>query len=160
MKKAILLAVLIHFLVTTKAQEKFSQIHSILTEFERVDIIRLQSGTDFLEGLKSAVKENSICNGVILTGIGSVSKYHYHVVSDKKLPPAEEYPKASVPMDLTSAQGYILNGRVHAHITLSDENSVVGGHLEPGTIALTFIIVTIGVLPDQLKMNNFDNHTY
>ena len=59
-------------------------------------------------------------------------------------------------MDLIAVQGYILNGRVHAHITLADENSVVGGHLEPGTKALTFFIITIGVLPDDLDLENLD----
>ena len=75
-------------------------------------------------------------------------------------PPAEEDPQASVPMDLTSVQGYILNGRVHAHITLSDENSMVGGHVEPGTIALTFFIFTVGVLPDDLVLGDLDTPTY
>jgi predicted DNA-binding protein with PD1-like motif len=80
------------------------------------------------------------------------------VVSDKNLPPAEEDPSASVAMDLIAVQGYIFNGRIHAHISLSDENSVVGGHLEPGTKALTFFIITLGVLPDALEIENFDNY--
>jgi predicted DNA-binding protein with PD1-like motif len=53
---------------------------------------------------------------------------------------AEELLKASVRTDLISVQGYILNGLIHAHITLSDENSVIYGHLEPGTKTLTFLI--------------------
>jgi len=115
---------------------------------------------DLLEGLKEAVNSRKIKNGVILAGIGAVTDYHYHVVSSKNLPPDEEYPKASVPMDLISVQGYILNGRVHAHIALSDANSVVGGHLESGTKALTFFIITIGVLPGSLKLDNLDNYKY
>jgi predicted DNA-binding protein with PD1-like motif len=95
---------------------------------------------------------------VILTGIGSVTDYHFHVVSDKNLPPAEEFPKASVPMDLIAVQGFIFNKRVHAHITLADENSVIGGHLEPGTKALTFFLLTVGVLPDELELDRFDSY--
>jgi predicted DNA-binding protein with PD1-like motif len=142
------------------SQEKASDIQIFTPEFERIEIVRLRSGTDLLEGLKEAVDSRKIKNGVILAGIGAVTDYHYHVVSSKNLPPDEEYPKASVPMDLISVQGYILNGRVHAHIALSDENSVVGGHLEPGTKALTFFIITIGVLPDSLKIENLDNYKY
>jgi hypothetical protein len=41
---------------------------------------------------------------------------------------------------------------------LSDENSVIGGHLEPGTKALTFFIITIGVLPDDLDIEYLDNY--
>lgn len=143
-----------------QAQEKAPEIKTVTTGFKRIEIIRMKPGTDMLDGLNQAVKENKIKNGVILAGIGSVTDFHLHVVSDKNLPPAEEFPKASVPMDLVSVQGYILNGRVHAHIALSDENSMIGGHLEMGTIALTFFIITIGILPDDLSLENFDNYKY
>ena len=142
------------------SQEKTANIQIFTSEFERIEIVRLRSGVDLLEGLKEAVSSRKIKNGVILAGIGAVTDYHYHVVTSKNLPPDEEYPKASVPMDLISVQGYILNGRVHAHIALSDANSVVGGHLESGTKALTFFIITIGVLPDSLKLDNLDNYKY
>ena len=142
------------------SQEKTLDVHVVTSEFERIEIIRMCSGTDLLTGLNKAVKNRNIKNAVILAGIGSVTDYHFHVVSDKNLPPAEEFPKASVAKDLISVQGYILNGRVHAHITLSDENSVIGGHLEPGTKALTFFIITIGVLPDDLDIENLDNYKF
>ena len=131
---------------------------TISTEFERIEIIRMKSGTDMLEGLNQAIENKNIVNAVILNGIGSVTDYHYHVVSSKDLPPPEEYPKASVPMDLIAVQGFIIDKRVHAHITLSDENSVVGGHLEKGTKALTFFILTAGVLPDSLDLQDLDNY--
>jgi len=141
-------------------QQNVSDVHIVSTDFERIEIIRMRSGTDLLEGLNFVVNQKSIKNAIIITGIGSVTDYHYHVVSDKNLPPAQEYPKASVPMDMTTVQGYILNGKVHAHITLSDENSMVGGHLESGTKALTFFIVTIGVLPDDIDIEGFDNYRF
>jgi len=133
-------------------------ILNLSTQFERVEILRMGPGADMLVGLNEFVKKEQIKNAVILAGIGSVTDYHFHVVSSKTLPPDEEFPKASVAKDLTSVQGYILNGRVHAHINLSDENSAIGGHLEPGTKALTFFIITIGILPDDLKMENLDNY--
>ena len=142
------------------AQDNLPDVTLLSSAFTRVEIVRMKSGTDLLEGLNKAVSEKGFKNGVILSGIGSVSDYHYHVVSDKNLPPAEEYPKASVPMDIVSMQGYILGGRIHAHIALSDENSMVGGHLEPGTKALTFFIVAIGVLPDDLDLTGFDNYKF
>jgi hypothetical protein len=36
-----------------------------------------------------------------------------------------------------------------------NRNSVVGGHLEKGTRALTFFIITLGILPDSLNIQNF-----
>ena len=133
-------------------------VFSVASQFERIEIVRMRNGTDMLEGLNNFIAEKNVKNAVILTGIGSVTDYHFHVVSDKNLPPAEEFPEASVAKDLIAVQGYIINGRVHAHITLSDENSVIGGHLEPGTKALTFFIITIGVLPDKLDLKNLDNY--
>ena len=144
---------------TLKAQEKMPDVFSVTSKFEKIQIVRMRPGTDMLEGLNRYIKLNGVKNAVILAGIGSVTDYHYHVVSDKNLPPAEEYPKASVAKDLTSVQGYILNGRVHAHITLADENSVVGGHLEAGTKALTFFILTIGILPDTLDIEKLDDYS-
>jgi predicted DNA-binding protein with PD1-like motif len=158
MKKSAFLFITILTCACIKAQEP--ELKTITTGFERIEIIHMKPGTDMLEGLKKAVRDGNIKNAVILAGIGSVTDYHYHVVSDKNLPPAEEFPKASVPMDVVSVQGYILNGRVHAHLALSDENSVVGGHLESGTKALTFFIITIGILPDSLNMENFDNYKF
>jgi predicted DNA-binding protein with PD1-like motif len=157
MKKLLILLFMIKS-STSFSQEKTPDVFSITSQFERIEIVRMRTGTDLLEGLKRAVADRSIKNAVILAGIGSVTDYHYHVVSDKNLPPSEEDPSASVAMDLVAVQGYILNGRIHAHISLSDENSVVGGHLEPGTKALTFFIITIGVLPDKLDIENLDSY--
>lgn len=160
MKKLSFIIILFIMGIKCYSQEKILDVHVVTSEFERIEIIRIRSGTDLLAGLKEAVRQRNIKNAVILAGIGSVTDYHFHVVSDKNLPPAEEFPKASAPKDLISVQGYILNERVHAHITLSDENSVIGGHLEPGTKALTFFIVTIGVLPDELDIEFLDNYKF
>jgi len=158
MKTIILLFFFILPLCIYSQEEDASSINITTSKFERIEIIKMESGTDMLEGLKNAVKEKKIKNAVILAGIGSVTDYHFHVVSDKNLPPAHEYPSASRAMDLIAVQGYILNGRVHAHITLSDENSALGGHLEPGTKALTFFIITLGILPDNLSIENLDTY--
>jgi predicted DNA-binding protein with PD1-like motif len=156
--KKLIIGCLIVVSCSLYAQEKMPDVYCLSTQFERVEIVRMKPGTDLLEGLNKFADEKNVKNAVILTGIGSVTDYHFHVVSDKNLPPAEEFPKASVAKDLIAVQGYIFNRRVHAHITLSDENSVIGGHLEPGTKALTFFILTIGVLPDDLETENLDNY--
>jgi predicted DNA-binding protein with PD1-like motif len=152
---------LIFFLALTidvQSQINYHDVTSVHTQFKRIEIIRLPGGADMLEGLHRAVKENNIRNGVILVGIGSVTDYHYHVVASSSLPPKNKFSKASSPMDVVSVQGYIFDERVHAHISLSDENSVVGGHLEPGTKILTFLILTIGVLPDELNLKEYDRY--
>ena len=42
--------------------------------------VRLNPDEDILLTLRKAVEENGIQNAVILTGIGSVKSYHFHVV--------------------------------------------------------------------------------
>jgi predicted DNA-binding protein with PD1-like motif len=55
--------------------------------------------------------------------------------------------------------GYVINGRIHAHITLSTPDRTMAGHLEPGTEVFTFAAVTIGVMNDtDLKV--VDDKTY
>jgi hypothetical protein len=45
-------------------------------------------------------------------------------------------------------------------MTLANADKSFGGHLEPGTTVFTFAIVTIGVLPDNLDMKQFDSANY
>jgi predicted DNA-binding protein with PD1-like motif len=156
--KTITLLFFLFFLPDINAQEKIVNTDITTSEFERVEIIKMHPGTDMLEGLNSAINERNIKNAVILAGIGSVTDYHFHVVSDRNLPPANEFSKAACAMDLIAVQGYIINKRVHAHITLADENNTVGGHLEPGTKALTFFIITLGVLPDSIDFEHVDKY--
>lgn len=156
--KTITILLLLFFPACIYAQEEIVNTDITTTEFEMVEIIKMHPGTDMLEGLNSAIRERNIKNAVILAGIGSVTDYHFHVVSDRNLPPANEFSKAACAMDLVAVQGYIINKRVHAHITLADKNSTVGGHLEPGTKALTFFVITLGVLPDSIDIEHVDKY--
>ena len=78
---------LFFFVMFAHSQENEPDVQTFTSQFERIEIIRMGPGTDMLEGFDVALKKSKIKNGVILTGIGSVTDYHYHVVSDKNLPP-------------------------------------------------------------------------
>lgn len=54
----------------------------------------------------------------------------------------------------------VIDGRVHAHVTLANPEGAFGGHLEPGTAVFTFGIVTIGVLKDGADFSKLDGKTY
>jgi predicted DNA-binding protein with PD1-like motif len=82
-------------------------------------MIRIKPGEDILKGIRQAVEEHGIKNGLILTGFGSVSFSHFHVVMSNDLPPAESYPKSPQPLDICSFNGFIIDGRVHCHIDFS-----------------------------------------
>ncbi len=118
------------------------------TKTERTILVRINPGDDILMGIREAVAQHEILNGIILAGIGSVRKSHFHVVMSNELPPSEGNPKSEQPLDVCSMQGFIAEGRVHAHVTFSDERNAFGGHLEEGCIALTFAIIAIGTLGD------------
>jgi hypothetical protein len=126
---------------------------------ERSDIknlisIRLNPGDDILAALKQAVSENNIRNAVILSGVGSVISHHFHVVASRENPPLEYFTKGDAAADIVNINGGVLNGKVHAHITYSNEKVAYGGHLEPGCEVLTFTIITLAEI--DTDMSNWD----
>ena len=118
------------------------------TTIKRVIMIRINPNEDILLSIRQAVKDNDIGNAVILAGFGSVRSSHFHVVTSPELPPSEAYPKSDQPLDVIGIQGLVIDGRVHAHITFSDERNGFGGHLEEGCRALTFTVVAVGEMSD------------
>jgi predicted DNA-binding protein with PD1-like motif len=136
-------------------------VYAIDARFERVVILRFKHQTDLLDGLTRMVKENGIRNAVILSGIGSVRGYHYHVVSNRDFPSKNMFVKdPGTPADITGMSGYVIDGAIHSHITLSNDRHAFGGHLEPGTPVFTFAAITIGVLPDDAKLQRLDDKTF
>ena len=131
------------------------------SQFERVVIARFKYQTDLLEGLEQTVEQEQIRNAVILSGLGSVRGYHVHGVSNREFPSMNFYAKDPThPADIINISGMVMDGRVHAHITLADDQRAFGGHLEPGTEVFTFAIVTLGVLPDGLDLSRLDDKTH
>jgi predicted DNA-binding protein with PD1-like motif len=121
----------------------------LTTKVKDVKIIRFDTDMDLLLELRKYVKDNNIKNAVILNGIGSSKSYSYHVVSSPDIPPKEIYPREEKALDIISVQGFVLDGRVHAHIIFSDEKISFGGHLEEGVKLLTFAIITLGIIDDN-----------
>ncbi len=124
-------------------------------------VLRFKYDTDLLAGLEQMVKQQKIRNGVILNGFGSVRNYQIHQVSNRTLPSKNTFVKDPTgPADIAAMSGYVLNGRLHPHITLATPDRAFGGHLEPGTNVFTFAVVTIGVLPDGLDLGKLDDKNY
>lgn len=111
--------------------------------FEKVHILKAETGEDLLEALERGVQNLGIRHAAIVNGVGSTRGYHLHVVKTTNIPPGNTYFKESGAFDILTMTGYVMNGRVHAHVSLSDDRRTVGGHLEPGTEVLTFAIATI-----------------
>ena len=141
--------------------DSVAEAYDIEGKFDKIMIIRLKYEADLLEGLNKMVEENNIKNAVILSGIGSVRGYQYHSVSNRTFPSKNIFVKNSTaPADIASMNGYIINGKVHCHITIANPDKEFGGHLEPGTEVFTFAIVTVGILSNDVDLTNIDNKNY
>jgi predicted DNA-binding protein with PD1-like motif len=123
-------------------------MQKLQAQISKVCIFRVDMGQDLLATLQQAVQEAGIKQGVILSGIGSLVTYHVHVVGAVRRPVPNIYMHGSGSFDLLAMQGYILDGRVHAHVTLSNPVEAIGGHLEPGCQVYTFAIITVAELED------------
>ncbi|MDA0205464.1 MAG: DNA-binding protein [Acidobacteria bacterium] len=136
-------------------------VYATSSEFQRVVILRFKHKADLLAGLAKAVTDEKIKNAVILSAVGSVRGYQIHSVSNRDFPSENIYVKDPThPADLVSMNGLVMDGRVHAHLTLADEDHAFAGHLEPGTEVFTFAVVTLGILPDDLDLSKLTDKTY
>ena len=141
--------------------EKVPDVYAIPSQFEKVVILRFKYDTSLLGGMEKMVKENHIVNGVILSCAGSVRDYEVHQVSNRTLPAKITVEKdPSAPADIISMNGYIIGGKIHAHLTMATPEKAFGGHLHPATTVFTFAIVTIGVLPENLDLSKLDQTNY
>lgn len=128
-------------------------------QFERIVVLRFKHQADLLAGIERMVKEQKIRNAVVLAGIGSLRNYHFHGVSNRTFPSKNVYVKdTTAPSDIVSINGYVIDGKVHAHMTLTDDEKAFGGHIEAGNSVFTFAVVTLGVFSGDLT--RFDDKTY
>jgi len=141
---------------------KVPDSYTIAGRFDRVLVLRAKNKTDLLTEMEKQVKQQNIKDAVILSGIGSVRGYRIHNVTGRDYPVPDIFvAEPNRPADFIGMNGYIVNGVIHAHITLAlgdDKGTTISGHLEKGTEVLTFAIVTLGVLNTDL--GRVDDATY
>jgi uncharacterized protein len=136
-------------------------VYAMSGQFDRILILRFKYQTDLLAGMEKMVQEQKIKNAVILSAIGSVRNYQIHTVSNRTLPSKDTFVRdPTAPADVIGMNGYIINGAIHAHMTLATPDKAFGGHLEPGTNVFTFVTVTMGVLSNGVDLSRIDDKTY
>jgi hypothetical protein len=141
--------------------DKVPDVYAIGGRFDRVVTLRFKFDADLLAGIEKMVKQEKIRNAVILSAAGSVRGYQVHQVSNRTFPSKNMFVKdPTAPADLIAMNGYVINGKVHAHVTLANPDKAFGGHLEPGTTVFTFAIVTLGVLTDDSDLTRADDKTF
>jgi len=130
-------------------------------QIKSVLVIRLKYQADLLAGIENMIKQHKVKNAVVLNGIGSVRNYHIHSVSNRTFPSKNIFIKdPTSPADIISINGFVIDGRLHAHMTLTTGEHAFGGHIEPGTNVFTFAILTLGILPDEMDISRVDDKTY
>ena len=135
--------------------------YALSGQFQKIMIVRCKYRTDILACLEQFVQKNAIRNAVILSAIGSVRGYHYHIVGSREFPTKNIFVRDTAsPADITTMNGYIINGRIHAHILFANSQKAFGGHLETGTSVYTFAIITLGILNDGIDLHTVDEKNY
>jgi uncharacterized protein len=141
--------------------DKVPDVYAITGQFQRVLTLRFKYDADLLAGIEKMVKEYKIKNAVILSGMGSVRNYHVHSVSNRTLPSKNIFTKdPTAAADIVSMNGYIINGQIHCHMTMTNGEKAFGGHLEPGTTVFTFGVVTVGIMSDDVDFTHLDDKSY
>lgn len=136
-------------------------VYAIRSQFDRVVVLRFKFDTDLLAGLEKMVKQEKIKNAVILSAFGSVRGYQVHQVSNRDFPSKNMFVKnPTMPADIIGMSGFVMDGKLHPHISLAIPEKAFGGHLEPGTRVFTFAVVTLGVLPDKIDFTKLDDRNY
>lgn len=141
--------------------DQVPEVYAHQGNFKEIVVLRFKFQTDLLAGIDSMAKVLNIKNAVILSGMGSVRGYHIHVVSNRTFPSKNIFIKdPTAPADIINTNGFIINGRVHAHVTLADADKSFGGHLELGTPVFSFAVISIGVFGDDVNLDKADDKNY
>ncbi len=136
-------------------------VYAINGQFKRVVVLRFKYKTDLLAGLEKMIKEQKIRNAVLLSGVGSVRKWSIHSVSNNTFPSKNVFIQdPSEPADIIGVNGYVIDGRLHGHMTLTTGDKAFGGHIEAGNEVFTFAIITLGVMEDGADFSKLDDKTY
>ena len=104
--------------------------------------VRLKRGEDLMESIKALCKLKSIHAGVVLSGVGCISRGRIRDASGVNIRQVSEH------CEIVSLNGTVSARRCHIHIALSKEDlSTIGGHLCTGCIVNTTCELVIGELP-------------
>ena len=104
--------------------------------------IRMKRGEDLLESIKKLCNLKNIHAGVVLSGVGCISRGRVRDASGVTIREIGEH------CEIVSLNGTVSAKRCHIHIALSKEDlSTIGGHLSAGCIVNTTCELVIGELP-------------
>ena len=118
-------------------------------------LVRFDPGEDLLEGLQSLIQAEGIKAGVVLSGIGSLSRCYFHQTNGGHPPVLatrhQDYVELTGSWELGSLQGIIADGEPHLHMTVGENDRTYAGHVEKGNIVFTLAEVSLLVIDAPIK---------
>jgi predicted DNA-binding protein with PD1-like motif len=116
--------------------------------------VRLKRGQDLRESIEEFCREKDIKAGVVLSGVGCVTKARLRDASGVNIVEVDEH------MEIVSLMGTVSAKRCHLHVSFAKEDlSVIGGHLVDGCIINTTCELVIGELEEYEYDVEFDEET-
>ncbi len=100
--------------------------------YGRTVIIHLGKGELILESLQKEIDRLGIRYGVLISAIGSLRKASLHVITNTEDLSVNRYITVEKPIELGCAQGIIIDGEPHFHLTISEPGNMYTGHMESG----------------------------
>lgn len=119
-------------------------------------VIHLSKGDLILESLEEVIHQYGIQNGVVVSGIGSVSRVCYHRIKTLEDLPTNEYLTIDGPIEMASLQGLIIHGEPHLHISCCGIDQAFAGHLEHGSAVQYLAEICIQELPNAAFIRRAD----
>ena len=99
----------------------------------KVHVLRFDPGDLLLEGIHEYLARNNIKNGYVLSGVATLSHCVLHMVMTTGFPPVEHFRTwDNKPLEVAGLSGVIADGLAHLHVIVSDHDTAVAGHVEPG----------------------------
>ena len=116
--------------------------------------VRLRRGADLSESIKEFCIENKIKAGVLLSGVGCVTKARVRDASGVNIVEIDKH------MEIVSLMGTVSEKRCHLHVSFAKEDlSVIGGHLVSGCKINTTCELVIGEMEEFVYDVEFDEET-
>lgn len=116
--------------------------------------VRLRRGADLLQSIEAFCAEHQIRAGVLLSGVGCVTKARLRDAGGVNIVSIDEE------MEIVSLMGTVSEKRCHLHVSFAKEDlSVIGGHLVAGCMINTTCELVIGELRDYVYDVKFDEET-
>lgn len=110
----------------------------------RAFVLRLDQGDYVLESINDLIKKEGINDAVVVSAIGTLDRCVLHMVTTTGYPPVEHFERwEDKPLELSSIDGIIADGKPHLHAVVADREKAYSGHLEEGCRVLYLAEIVI-----------------